>query len=637
MDLIEQLEKRARNRKAYEHRIEYLANQEWETDIIKEGVDDVISELNKGNKSIVVYGEPQSGKTEFMIALVCYLLDEGRKSIFLIMNDNTELEAQNFKRFKMANQLDPIPMKAKQFMDLPNKDKKTDQQRIIFCRKNSPLLKKLIEDARFLKDRIVIDDEADYASPDNKKNKPLERSQINTLVSKLGELQPIGEGTYIGVTATPGRLDLNNTFLTNSKHWSFLKSHSSYKGRSFFFPLTREDAQKSNYQLKRLPEDGDDPKHLREAFLRFLVKVAFLNLKEKLENNPKCYTMLIHTDGKTSNHEKDRDCINEYLSSLINFDNQARKMLDYMKKFAGDTISKFGPHSGLTPDQILNFIDDHKRRSEALIINHKNDKDNVDSACNPDATFTFAIGGDIVSRGLTFNNLLTFFFSRSVKGKMQQNTYIQRARMFGNRPYAEFFELCIPDLLYEDWAECFADHEMSIRSAKSGNYEHVSSRRNSPAAASSIDRKTVVSGSKEWLVGDIFPYDEEIEKTLTENLSKPLTTILELIDAGIIPSDGFKNWAVEFIKLLDTTEDDIEIIRDKHNKFFFIEANKDGNSDSITRERGGLIIATLKGSKLLQTKSHLIMPVRNKESKGQMRFHYRNQLGKRILRNTIHG
>ena len=67
-----------------------------------------------------------------MIALVCKLLDEGRKTIFVIMNDNTELEVQNFNRFKEAAQINPSPLTAEQFMELPDDDKKTEQQKIIF-------------------------------------------------------------------------------------------------------------------------------------------------------------------------------------------------------------------------------------------------------------------------------------------------------------------------------------------------------------------------------------------------------------------------------------------------------------------------------------------------------------------------
>ena len=101
------------------------------------------------------------------------------------------------------------------------------------------------------------------------------------------------------MTATPGRLDLNNTFFNDAKEWVFLNPHSQYKGVKFFFPSTKEDLKNSNYELRRLPPNGDDPKHLRNSFLRFLVKVAFLNLKNDSET---AYSMLIHTAGIKRDH-----------------------------------------------------------------------------------------------------------------------------------------------------------------------------------------------------------------------------------------------------------------------------------------------------------------------------------------------
>ena len=164
-----------------------------------------------------------------------------------------------------------------------------------------------------MKNRVVIDDEADYASPNAKINKN-EVTAINKFLGELGNFENEDDrGTYIGVTATPARLDLNNTFLNDSKEWIFLNSHSNYKGRSFFFPLTENDIAKSDYVLERLPEDGDDPKLLRHAVFRFLSRVAILNLADQVEMTP--YSMLIHTAGTTNDHEKDQ----KDLQNIIKF------------------------------------------------------------------------------------------------------------------------------------------------------------------------------------------------------------------------------------------------------------------------------------------------------------------------------
>ena len=84
-----------------------------------------------------------------------------------------------------------------------------------------------------------------------------------------------------------------------------------------------------------------------------------------------------------------------------------------------------------------------------MVMNSDKEKNVADNqtATDPTSPFTIIIGGNIVSRGVTFKNLLAMFFTRDVKHKMQQGTYIQRARMFGSRDdYLKYFELTIPKL-----------------------------------------------------------------------------------------------------------------------------------------------------------------------------------------------
>jgi hypothetical protein len=86
------------------------------------------------------------------------------------------------------------------------------------------------------------------------------------------------------------------------------------------------------------------------------------------------------------------------------------------------------------------------------------------------------------------------FFTRDVKHKIQQDTYIQRARMFGAREkYLNFFELTIPNQLYLDWHRCFVFHKLALEAINEGMGSPVwlSDTRINAVASSSIDRSTV--------------------------------------------------------------------------------------------------------------------------------------------------
>lgn len=70
------------------------------TECIEKAVEKSVENINAGKaNSFVIYGEPQSGKTEMMICMTAKLLDEGHKIIILLLNDNVELLNQNFQRF----------------------------------------------------------------------------------------------------------------------------------------------------------------------------------------------------------------------------------------------------------------------------------------------------------------------------------------------------------------------------------------------------------------------------------------------------------------------------------------------------------------------------------------------------------
>ena len=115
-------------------------------------------------------------------------------------------------------------------------DKYEDREIIVFCKKNSQNLLRLIKRTDHIKNKIIIDDEADYASPNSKINRigekgDVEKTKINERIYDL-----IGkDGIYIGVTATPARLDLNNTFENENHRWVYFKPHAAYKGQDFSF------------------------------------------------------------------------------------------------------------------------------------------------------------------------------------------------------------------------------------------------------------------------------------------------------------------------------------------------------------------------------------------------------------------
>jgi hypothetical protein len=462
----------------YQKQLDRVKKAGAQTEMIAEAVDEAVTKLPKASAgSLVVYGDPQSGKTEMMICLTARLLDAGYKTIVHLMNDSVDLLMQNLDRFKLAG-LAPAPRNA---TDLTNSPLMPGHSAVLFCKKNSKDLQKLIAALKNAGPVIVIDDEADYATPNAKVNKK-ERTKINGLVSQL-----LGaNGTYIGVTATPARLNLNNTFDNKAETWVQFRPHAAYTGQDTFFP---QDAA-PRYRLKLL-RNATAAADAQRALARFLVTVAHLNgaalAAGEDEDN---YSFLVHTSGKTDDHLKDRKTIEAAMKALIS------KTGANFEKFVAiihEQAKELYPADD--PDALTSYAIANASRSAFVVLNSKRDRASAgDKPTVPTCPFTVIIGGNIVSRGVTFPNLLAMFFTRDVKTKLQQDTYIQRARMFGARgKYLQDFELTIPDGLYSDWHRCFVFHRLALQAIKNNNVSPVwiGDKRISIASASSIDHGTV--------------------------------------------------------------------------------------------------------------------------------------------------
>ena len=498
---LHSLEKEAVVGNRYERRLSQLVAEGQAVDRIRGVVEAAVENIKSGQRSFVVYGEPQSGKTEMMIALTARLLDEGNKIIVVLLNDSVQLLGQNLERFQRSG-LSPSPKKFSEV--LPPEIVIGDRQWIIFCKKNTKDLQKLIQKIDGRPNRVVLDDEADYATPNSKINQQ-EKSRINALTERL-----IGNsGVYIGVTATPARLDLNRTHKNQNEYWIDFPPHPNYVGQDAFFPVNLENLR---YHLFFLPATGDNPQYLREALFRFLVRVAYLNTN--VNRSQQNYSLLIHTSGRKDDHVVDYKQVVKIFEALSKHDEA------YYKRIWELATERYPTRAG----DVVKYVLSNCERNNVVVMNSDKEVNAAEhrTGTHPSAPFTVIIGGNIVSRGVTFNNLLSMFFTRDVKHKLQQDTYIQRARMFGSRKaYLDYFELTIPKTLYLDWQRCFIFHRLSLEARKQNDRSPVwlDGERITAAASSSIDKTNILVDRGEMSF-DLFEYDPTaITKILDSNQS----------------------------------------------------------------------------------------------------------------------
>ena len=308
------------------------------------------------------------------------------------------------------------------------------------------------------------------------------------------------------MTATPARLDLNNTFNNNNEVWVDFPPHREYTGQDIFFPI---DHAPDQYQLKLLSDAHDSPRFLKEAVYRFIARVAHINNSAGKDEN---FSMLVHTSGKRIDHRADKKPIEDVFQALA--DERSPNFAKTIGEIDKVAEAIYGRNS---VDRILDYVVAHRGTYNIITMNSDRDA-NVDfkSATNPASLFTFVIGGNIVSRGVTFDNLLSMFFTRDAKHKIQQDTYIQRARMFGSRKaYLQSFELTIPSHLFVDWHRCFVFHKLALEAIRAGLGSPVwlGDNRIAPVSSASVDRANVSLDRGEMSFG-LFSYDSNLLETV---------------------------------------------------------------------------------------------------------------------------
>src|SRR3954469_18416042 len=116
---LAKFKKQAKLKDRYAKQLHRVKTSGAPTKCIEAAVTDAMANLATAKKSaLVIYGEPQSGKTEMMICLTAKLLDEGHRVIIHLLNDSVQLLQQNLDRFQRSN----LSPSAKNFSEVIDPD-----------------------------------------------------------------------------------------------------------------------------------------------------------------------------------------------------------------------------------------------------------------------------------------------------------------------------------------------------------------------------------------------------------------------------------------------------------------------------------------------------------------------------------
>jgi hypothetical protein len=231
--------------------------------------------------------------------------------------------------------------------------------------------------------------------------------------------------------------------------------------------------------------------------------------------------------------------------------------------------------------------------------------------------------------GVTFDNLLSMFFTRDVKHKIQQDTYIQRARMFGTRgQYLKYFELHIPQQLYLDWQKCFVFHQLALSIIRAGKVSPIwlEDRRIAAVASSSIDHAAVAldSGEMSW---EMFDYTPEIDEIVGSD-GEPMPRLQAI--ARLVGDDALPSHVLTFVESFSLGSSSIAV----HKTTTLGENYGKAEERREIRRRRGFIAANALEKDRFPNAIHHIKVFKNSTAKARVFYKYTPEMGTvRFLKN----
>lgn len=418
----------------------------------------------------LLYGRVQSGKTAAMVLSTALALDNGFRAIVVVTANSVALVRQTANRFKalagprvLSTAGEGAQYEWEGQLEVLREDLR-EYGVVLVCAKDATHLPEVIRLFQELDagahPALILDDEADTATPDTtlaartagRLNAPpvpstmFRRVVENDAPGQEGESirEVLPHHVYVQVTATPFVLLLqrpDSPLRPSFVH--LLEPGEGYRGGDAFFgnfdsrrpipdpPLVLVAPVESQALLAR----RNAPAGLAGSIAFFLL-AAGAHAHSKGGNFPeKGYKHLAHTSRLVIQHAHVADVISRHVHWLRGVLHNPTSE-EARRAFAGayaelqrseESIRELG--ATLPPlDELLRVIAENIVQLEVITVNVNSGEPQYGP------TFNFVVGGNILGRGLTIDDLLVTYYLREAQTS-QMDTVWQHARMYGYRAH----------------------------------------------------------------------------------------------------------------------------------------------------------------------------------------------------------
>ena len=481
------------------------------------------SEIDKFQN--LVYGNIQSGKTAHLLANICWAKDNALDLVIVFSGGTTPLNDQTTERLKAdlpagtANVKSvPTEVSENQIAALSQDLHSSISERVSNARLPIPVLVMLKNPNRLgamgeiqsrLQSRftdslsvMVIDDEADQASPDatlraRTPRNPKSRTTHEGILGLAGEVK--GKKYYLSYTATPEALLLGEgqDFL-QPQFCSVVPSGSNYVGieRIVAAPDILISTSAMNFRHEKLSKVEENVVALENLMGEFVVESwlhkshpnIFHNASEDYSCSHDSVQMLVHPSAQQANHRQYVEQITEIKRSWIGDLNSERSrttLVDLVLLPAyqrvSQRISNIRNYDILTQEFFLKFLDhlyqllSEQGKLEILEVNSnqrsalRREGRERDFLPNKPEEWKgrdwILVGGDILGRGLTIPHLTITLILRN-PNVPNFDIGLQQMRFCGYRAnYSHLMRVCAPADVVEDYRLAAQIERLSRRKA----------------------------------------------------------------------------------------------------------------------------------------------------------------------------
>lgn len=433
----------------------------------------------------LIVGYVQSGKTMSMEAVVSLARDNGCRLVILLAGVTTNLLRQNAERFqkdlrtadgsgnwKIVSSsaqgvgVEDLRAACTEWRDdeVPESAKRTFVFAVLKNHSHLDWMRDLLKQVN-LKGipALIIDDEADQAglnvAPD-----PNEESTTYARIRRLRECLP--QHTYLQYTATPqAPLLISIDDLLSPDFAELVEPGTGYTGgEAFFAGSLTSNIVKSVPEADRF-KPGEPPSNvpdsLVEAFATFIVGCAVARARK----SPKLRSMLVHPSPRRGDHQRYLELIQGIRSRWSNelSDKDSPDREDALSEIR-QGYKELEKTTEMPPfEELLPLIKVSILRMAIKLVNSE-DASEVDWEGSEEHVL---VGGEKLNRGYTVEGLTVTYMPRDAGG-WNADTLQQRARFFGYK--SKYLDLCRlylhPDVIHA--FKHYVEHERDIRKQLEG-------------------------------------------------------------------------------------------------------------------------------------------------------------------------